>query len=116
MTKEQPLTNCKFTKIDLKGKARTDRIDFSQGTNPLLETGTKVEIEGITTMETITGPIIGIDLGIPIDMTVEETITNLMIDKIIMDKEMGETTIDRTTGEITMGEIIEGTLETGKII
>ena len=48
-------------------------------------------------METITGPIIEIGLGTLIDVTVEETITNLVIDKIIIDKETGETTIDRTT-------------------
>ena len=116
MDKEKSLTNCKFTKVDLEGKAGTGRIDFNHGTDPLVETGTKVEIEDIIIVETITGPIIGIDLGTPIDVTVKETITDLMIDKIIIDKEIGETTIDRATGEKTMGETIEGTIETGKIM
>ena len=76
----------------------TDRTAINHGTDPSVGTGTTVGIEEITTIETIIGPIIGIDQGTTIGMTIEETTTGLMIGKTIT------------------GKTIEGTIEIGNIM
>ena len=55
------------------------------------------------------------DLGTPIGMTTEETITDPMIGKTITDKKIGETATDMTIGEITIGKTIEGTIKQSKL-
>ena len=57
--------------------------------DPLLEEEIKVVIEGITTIETIIGPIIGIDQeadGIITGQVIEVAITRITIDEVIQDQ------------------------------
>ena len=61
---------------------------------PLVEEGVKVVIEEITTIGTITGQIIEIDLeadGITIGQVIELTITQITIDKVICDQTTDKT-------------------------
>ena len=99
MDEGRPHTNLRFTKVGLEAKVGRDNkiikptIDHSVGIG--------IEIEGITTIEIIIGPTIGIDLGTTIGVTVEEITIALMIEKTITDKTIGKTiigkTIERTT-------------------
>ena len=99
MTKERLHINLKFTKVDLEVKIETDRITINHTIDLSVGIGIKIEIEEITTIETIIGQIIGIDQGTTIGMTIEEITTDLMIGKIVTDKMIGETIIDKTIEE-----------------
>ena len=65
------------------------------------------------------GPIIGMDLGTTIGMTVEEVTTGLMIDKIVTDRMTERTIIDKTVEETIieigkiMGITVSGETEVG---
>ena len=69
--------------------------------NPTVDhsVGIGIESVGITKIETIIDPIIGIDLGTIIGMTIEEITTGLMISKSVTDKMMEGTSIDKTIEE-----------------
>ena len=112
MTKEKLPTNLKFAKVDLEVRVETDRIAINHRTDPLVGIGIKVEIEEITTIETIIGPIIGIDQGTTIGVTIEEIITSLMIDKTIKEKILE---IDKIMAEMTPNRDIEIEVRVGRV-
>ena len=91
--------------LDLEAKVGIDNKII----NPTIDhsVGIGIEIEGITTIETIIGPIIGIDLVTTIGVTIDEITTSLMIDKTITDKTIRDT---------IAGKTIEGTTEIDKIM
>ena len=77
----------------------------------------KVDIEEITTTETIIGPFVGIDLETNIGVTIEEITTSLMKGETIIDKTIEETIleIDKIMAEMTLNRDIEIEVRVGKI-
>ena len=84
-TKERPHTNPGFTKVDLEAKVEIDNRLFRPITDSSVGIGIETG-ETTTTIEIIIGPTIGISLETTIDVTVGETTTGLMKDKLITGK------------------------------
>ena len=78
-------TNPKYTRVGHKTKIQDDKILHPE-IDPLVEEGIKVVTEEITTIGTITGQIMEIDLeadGITIDQVIGVVIIQITIDEVI---------------------------------